>query len=142
VNERQTAEVARAIQDVTERAQIVVREEIELAKAEISTKVSKLARGAAIGAAAGVFLLGALIYGLHALAWLIWGVFDFEGEEVWIGFAFVTAGLVLLALIAGLIAYRLVKKSAPPKPEYAIQEAQLIAETVSHPPGPARRNGA
>ena len=52
-------DLARAVQEVSDRASVLIREEIELAKAEVSAKVTKLAKGAAIGAAAGVFLLGA-----------------------------------------------------------------------------------
>ena len=37
---------------------MLIREEVELAKAGVSAKVTKLAKGAAVGAAAGVFLLG------------------------------------------------------------------------------------
>ena len=42
-----------------------MREEIELAKTEIEVKVKKLARGAAVGAAAGFFVFLALIFAFH-----------------------------------------------------------------------------
>ena len=60
--------IAQAIQEVSERAQILVREEIELAKAELSEKISTLVKGAAIGAAAGVFAIFGLLFLLGALA--------------------------------------------------------------------------
>jgi len=142
VSERQTAEFAQALQEVTSRAELLVREEIELAKAEVSTKISKLAKGVAVGAAAGVFLLGALIYGLHALSWLLWRVVtDGNTFQIWVGFAITTAIFLLLGLVAGFLAYRWVKKGSPPTPDLAIAEAQLIRETMSNPPGPAQRNG-
>ena len=65
--DQQTSELARAIQDVTERAQLLVREEIALAKAEMTEKVTKLVKGAVFGIVAGVFAVFALIYLLHAL---------------------------------------------------------------------------
>ncbi len=48
--------------DVSTKASLLVREEIELAKTEIAEKVSKLAKGGAVAAAAGVFAVFALIY--------------------------------------------------------------------------------
>ena len=57
-----TSELARAVQDITEKAQLLVREEIELAKAEMTDKVTKLIKGAVFGIVAGVFAVFALIY--------------------------------------------------------------------------------
>ena len=45
--------IATAIAEVSERATLLVREEIELAKAEVSEKASKLIKGAVVGVAAG-----------------------------------------------------------------------------------------
>ena len=39
--------------------------------------------------------------------------------------------LVVLGIIAGLIAAKVVKKGSPPVPSMAIEEAQKIRETVS-----------
>ena len=39
--------------------------------------------------------------------------------------------LIVLGLLAGLIAARAVKRSAPPVPKMAIEEARKIRETVS-----------
>src|SRR6202023_215243 len=64
--------IATAIAEVSERATLLVHEEIELAKAEVSEKVSKLARGAVVGVAAGVFFLMALIFALVGCAWLLY----------------------------------------------------------------------
>ena len=48
-------------------ATLLVREEIELAKAEVTEKVSKLASGAVVGVAAGVFVSMALVFALDRL---------------------------------------------------------------------------
>jgi hypothetical protein len=128
-----SSELARAIQDVTERAQLLVREEIALAKAEMQTKVRKLAVGAGFGAAAGVFAVFALIYLFEALAWAINDLLDVT-TALWVGFL-ITGGLILLfGLIAGLIAMRLIKKGTPPTPQMAIEEAQLIKGTLTASP--------
>ena len=141
MSDPQTSELARAVQDVTERAQILIREEIELAKAEITTKAIKLAKGAAIGAAAGVFFLFGLIYFFHGASYGIWNLLNFEGEDVWAGYMIVAGLIFLLGIIAGLVAARLLKKGAPPTPQMAIEEAQLIRQTVSgDQPTPARRD--
>jgi uncharacterized membrane protein YqjE len=115
------------VADVSEKASLLVREEIELAKAEIATKARKLAGGAATGAAAGVFLIFALVMLLHMIAWLLVDAFDMP---IWAGFAMVTLLLVLLALIAGLIAARLVSRGAPPTPDMAIEQAKLTRESL------------
>ena len=59
----------------------------------------------------------------HGLAWFLDDVFNWE-DNVWAGFAVVTALLFLLAILAALLAYRLFKKGAPPTPDMAIEEAK------------------
>ena len=49
-SQNNTQNIAEAIQEVSERAQLLVREEIELAKAEVTAKVTKLIKGAVIAA--------------------------------------------------------------------------------------------
>jgi len=120
--------LADLVVDVSEHASTLVREEIELAKAEVSAKVSKLLRGSVVGVAAGTFAFLALILILHGIAWLL-GEEVFSGN-IWAGY-FVTAGIfLLLAALAGLIAYRAVKAGSPPVPEQAIEEAKLTKEML------------
>jgi uncharacterized membrane protein YqjE len=109
------------VAEVSQKASLLVREEIELAKAEVSEKVGKLAKGAAVGAAAGVFAIFGITMLFHTLAWFLADAFDFA---VWIGFGIVTLLLFVLAALAGLIAMRLIKRGAPPTPEMAIAEAK------------------
>jgi hypothetical protein len=131
--------LAQAIRDVTERASVLVREEIELARAEVGEKVSKLGKGAAIGAAAGMFVVGALILILFGLAYLAYWAIPFPGDsannQVFWGFFTVAAILLLLAGLAGYLAARAFKAGSPPAPRMAIEEARRIKETVSsdHP---------
>jgi uncharacterized membrane protein YqjE len=77
------------VADVSEKASQLVREEIELAKAEVKDKVSKLTRGAFVAAAAGVFLVFGVTMFFHGLAWFLDDVFNWE-DNVWAGFAVVT----------------------------------------------------
>jgi uncharacterized membrane protein YqjE len=114
---------------ISENASILVREEIELAKAEIELKVQKLARGAAVGAAAGFFVFLGLIFAFHSLAW---GINDFT-ESLWLGFVITMVLLFVCAGLAGLIAMRSFKAGAPPTPDKAIEEAKLTKEVLEHP---------
>jgi uncharacterized membrane protein YqjE len=111
------------VSDVSEKASQLVREEIELAKAEVTDKLSKLGRGAGIAAAAGVFLVFGVTIFFHGLAWFLDDIFNWEDNN-WAGFAVVAALLFLLAIIAALAAWRLFKKGSPPTPELAIEEAK------------------
>jgi uncharacterized membrane protein YqjE len=109
-----------------------VREEIALAKAELTDKVTKLVKGAVVGAVAGIFALLGLLYLLNALSWLAWRVVDGPGgAEFWIGFLIVAVLLFLLGAIGAFLALRFVKKGSPPTPKMAIEEAQLIRQTIS-----------
>ena len=111
------------VAEVSEKASQLVREEIELAKAEVTDKIGKLTKGAAVAAAAGVFVVFGITTFFHGLAWFLNDVFNWESNN-WAGFAVVTAVLFLLAILAGLLAFRLFKKGAPPTPDLAIEEAR------------------
>jgi uncharacterized membrane protein YqjE len=129
-----TQNIAQAIQEVSDRATLLVREEIELAKVEMTEKVTKLIKGAIVGIAAGIFVVFALIYLLHGFAWLTWYELFPDQQYFW-GFFVVAAVLLLLGALAGYIAARAMKSGAPPTPVMAIDEAKLIKETVQskHP---------
>jgi uncharacterized membrane protein YqjE len=127
-----TSDLAQAVQEVTEKAQLLVREEIALAKAEMTEKAKGLVRGAVVGIAAGIFAVAGLIYLLHAIAWLLYRVISDDGRSVWIGYIIVAAALFILGGLAGFLAARFFRKGTPPKPAMAIEEAQLIRETLTH----------
>ena len=111
------------VSEVSEKASLLVRQEIELAKAEVTDKISKLTRGAVVAAAAGVFAIFGITTFFHGLAWFLNDVFNWEDNN-WAGFGVVTAALFLLAALAGLVAFRLFKKGSPPTPQLAIEEAR------------------
>ncbi len=126
-----TDTIASAIREITEKTQLLVKEEIELARAEIEVKAKALGKGAAIGAAAGVFVLAALLMILHGLAWLAWYLLPVNDNSQFWGFFFVAAVLLLLAVVAGLLARRFLKKGSPPTPQMAIDEGKRIQATVN-----------
>ncbi len=117
--------------DISTKVSLLVREEVALARAEVGEKVAKLARGAAVGVAAGVFGFLALIYFLHALAYFLTDVLDgdFSGL-VWPGYLIVTGLLLVLAVVAGLVAARFVRRGNPPTPQLAIDEARKTRDAI------------
>jgi Putative Actinobacterial Holin-X, holin superfamily III len=119
--------IGETINEITERATLIIREELELARTEVEVKVKNLVRGAAIAGAAGFFVLMGMILFLEGLAWIFYiNVFV---DPFW-GFLIVAGGLFLLGGLAGWLAARLFKKGAPPTPDMAIDEAKLIKESV------------
>jgi hypothetical protein len=133
MTDQETSELGQAIQEVSEKASLLVREEIALAKAELTQKLMGLAKGAAVGAAAGVFVLAGLIYFLHFLALLIWQLLNSGGTSYWLGYLIVAGALFLLGGLAGFLAARFFRKGTPPTPQMAIEEAQLIKATLTAP---------
>jgi hypothetical protein len=124
------SELGQAVQDISEKASLLIREEIELAKAEMTEKVTQLVKGAVVGIAAGIFAVFALIYLLDSLSWGIWAAISDDANYVWIGYLVVGGLLLLLGGLAGFLAARFMKSGSPPTPAMAIEEGKLIKETV------------
>ena len=127
--------IGQAIQEVTERAQILIHEEIELAKAEVTGKLTQLGKGAGVGIAAGIFLVVGVVFILNGFAWLTWYALFSPSTTFFWGFFIVAGALFLLGGLAGYGASRAFKGASPPTPDMAIEEARRIQETVKseHP---------
>jgi uncharacterized membrane protein YqjE len=123
--------IAEAVNEISERASLLIREEIELAKAEVSEKISRLAKGAAVGGAAAVFAIFGVVLLFHGLAWLAWWAIPVPDNQIFWGFFIVAAALFILGGIAGLVAARFVKAGSPPVPKMAIEEAKKTKEELS-----------
>ena len=138
-----TSELGQAIQEVSERASLLIREEIELAKAEMIEKGTKLAKGAVVGIVAGIFAVFALIYLVHSLSWGIFALVSDDINFVWVGYLIAGGLLLLLGGLAGFLAARFFKGGVPPTPVMAIEEGKLIKETVqtSRPAKPIGAGG-
>jgi uncharacterized membrane protein len=124
------ASIIAAINEVSDKAQLLVREEIELAKAEVTEKVTRLVKAAAVGLAAGIFVITGLLFLLHGLAWLAYWVIPVPDGTFFWGFFVVAGILFLVGGIAGWLAARWMKKGSSPAPAMAIEEARLIRDTV------------
>jgi uncharacterized membrane protein YqjE len=115
--------VGELVFEVSDRASVLIREEIELAKTEVTEKVNRLLRGSIAGLAAGVFVLLALAMVMHGVAWLL---NDLVFDNFWAGFFVEAALFLVIAAAAGLFAWRAFKRAAPPTPDMAIEEAKEI----------------
>jgi len=122
------------VQEVSEKASRLVREEVELAKLEVTAKVKTLGKGAGVAAAAGVVGIFAVMMLLHTLAWLISDIF---GTAAWVGFLAVTVLLLMAAAVAGLLAKRWLS-NGPPTPDLAIEEAKLTRQSLEQPAPPTQ----
>ncbi|HKJ35568.1 MAG TPA: phage holin family protein [Solirubrobacterales bacterium] len=127
--EEEDRTVGELVLDVSERVSILVREEIELAKAEVTEKVGELLKGSVVAIAAGVFVVFALVMLLQAGAWLFNDILGVE-SAVWAGFLLMGALLLIVAAIAGFAANRAFQKGGPPVPEMALEEAKQTKETL------------
>ena len=115
------------VSDVTQKASLLVREEIELAKAEIALKTSRIVKGVIFFSAAGFFALMMLVFLLHTLSW---GFAEWLDLKTWVGFGVTTVLLLVITVVAALIGLRMFKKGAPPTPDLAIEEAQATKRAL------------
>jgi Putative Actinobacterial Holin-X, holin superfamily III len=124
-DEQKTSELGVAVQQVSEKVSVLVREEIELAKAEVTTKVKSLARGAVAAILGAVFGFFVLIFALLTLAWGLNSLLS----SIWLGQAITLGVLVVLMAAVLLFAFRKLKVGAP-TPDMAIEEGKKIRATI------------
>ena len=123
------AAMAQAIQGVTASTQALVKDQIDLAKVEMQTKASVFGKGAAVAAAAGAFVLGALILIIHGLSWAAWYVL-FPDEAFFLGFFLIAFILLVMGAIAGFVAYKALQKAQSPVPDQALAAARETQATI------------
>jgi uncharacterized membrane protein YqjE len=122
--------LARAVTEVSERVTVLVREEIELAKAEVSAKVKSLTRGIVWFGLAGVLGFFGLIFVPVTIAWALDDILVSGLGSLWYGFAIVAGAFFLAAGLCVILGIRKVRVGAP-TPTMAIDEAKKIRATVS-----------
>jgi hypothetical protein len=123
--------LATAVSEVSERVSNLIREEIELAKAEVGRKATTLLKGTIAVVAGAVFGVFAIVIGLEAAAWALNALLVPGAGDIWEGFLIVFGVLAILAVTAFAAATKLLKSGAPPTPTMAIDEAKRIRETVA-----------
>ena len=124
--------VGAATKSIADHAIALVRLELRLAALELKKK------GAALAVGIGM-LVGAAIFGLFALGFLLAasaaGIAT--ALPMWASLLIVGAALVLLAGLLALIGKRSIEHAVPPVPEQAIDEAKATREAVK--PNGSRR---
>jgi uncharacterized membrane protein YqjE len=108
--------------EVAEQTTILVRDEIELARTEITEKISTLARSSVVAVAAGLFAFLAFLLLMHAVALGLNSLF-FEGEP-WAGYLVEAVIFIAVAIGAGLFAKKSFEETGPPVPTEAIEQAE------------------
>ncbi len=117
-----------AAKDVAEHASRLASLEFELAGLELKRKVANLGLGIGLGVGAALFALYAIGFGLACLAAVLMIFLD-----AWLALLLVFGGLLLIAIILGLIGLNRIKRGTPPVPEQAIEEAKrTTAALKSH----------
>jgi uncharacterized membrane protein YqjE len=117
--------VGGAAKQVAEHASSLAKLELELAGLELKQKVGSL--GAGLGLGIGAAMLG--LYGLGFLFATIAAALSIF-LDTWLALLLVTAGLLVVAGLLGLLALRRIRKGTPPVPEQAIREAKLTTEAL------------
>ena len=114
-----------AAKQVADHARSLVRLELELAKLELTKKLSAL--GIGIG-----LLVGAAFVAIFALGFLLATVAAVFALflATWLALLVTAAVLVALAGGIGLFGVRFLKRASPPVPEQAIQEARRTGEAI------------
>jgi uncharacterized small protein (DUF1192 family) len=123
--------LVQAVTEVSDRVSNLVRDEIDLAKAEVTQKAMSLARGTVAVLAGAVFGVFAIAIGLEAAAWALNAILVPGAGSIWEGFLIVFGVLAVLAVTAFMLAWRAFQRGSPPTPTMAIDEAKRIRETVA-----------
>jgi Putative Actinobacterial Holin-X, holin superfamily III len=123
--------LVQTVSEISDRMSHLVRDEFELAKAEVAQKAMSLLRGTVAVAAGAVFGVFAIVIGLEAAAWGIDSAIVPGAGNIWQGFLIVFGVLAILAILSFVFAFSKLKAGAPPTPTMAIDEAKRIRETVA-----------
>ncbi len=117
--------VGAAAKQVAEHASTLAKLELELAGLELKQKAGAFGAGVGLGIGAALFAFFALGFLFATIAAALATVVD-----TWLALLIVTAGLLVLAGVAGLLARSRIKRATPPVPEQAIREAKLTSEAL------------
>ena len=127
--------VGTLVQSAMSDMSTLIRSEVELAKAEIGKSAKKAGISIGLFAVAGVLLAFAGVYFFVSVAeFLTW-----LGLTRWLSYLIVTAGLVVVAVVAGLIGRRMLKRVE--KPERTLETLSDLPE-VLHREAPGERHRA
>jgi H+/Cl- antiporter ClcA len=110
---------------VNRRMKSIARLNLELAKLEAKQKATALGIAGGLGLVAVVLVLYAIGFSFAAAAAGL-----SETLPLWASLLIVAGIIVLVAAILALLARRFARKASPPKPEQAIEEAELTIQML------------
>ena len=128
--------IGQLVADATADLQGIVRGEIALAKAEVTSGAKVVGKGAGLLFGAAFLALMGVVFILHGAAWGI-----AEWLPVWAGYLIVAAVVLLVAVILGLLGKKSLE-TARPAPERAIDQAQQTIAVIKNAPSGAAAAGA
>jgi hypothetical protein len=112
------------IKNITDDVKLLVQDQVELAKAELTPAAKKGGTGLGLFGVAGYFTLSASILLYFAAAY---GLYEGAGLAAWLSFLIVAVALLLIAGILGGVGYLVVRKIKGPDRTIA-QAKQSVAE--------------
>lgn len=119
---------AHLVQRATDQLSTLVRDELALAKLEISTKAARVGRGAGMLGGAGVIAL----YGLAGLFTAAALGLVAAGLAAWLAALIVGGALLLLGGVAALVGLGQLRKATPPLPTDAVAGVRADVDTLTH----------
>ena len=119
--------VSELVQRASEQISTLVRDEIALAKAELTEKGKHAGIGVGLFGGGGVLAL----YGTGALIATLIAVLDLW-MPLWVAALIVAVFLFLVAGVLALLGKKQVSKAAPPEPKAAIESVKADVEEVKH----------
>ena len=123
--------IGQLVADATHDLEGIVRGEIALAKAEVTSGAKVVGKGAGLLAGGAFLALIGTVFLLHSAAWGI-----AEWLPVWAGYLIVAGVVLIVAVVLGLLGKRALDK-ARPAPERAIDQAQQTIAAIKNAPGGA-----
>ena len=123
----QQPSVGELVRRASENVSTLVRGEIELAKAELSTTVKRAGVGGGMLAAAGVVLLLSVPFLFVVIAEVLVAI----GLPRWLSYLIVWVVFLLIAAVLALLGRRQLKKMS--KPERTLKTAKDTASWARHP---------
>jgi uncharacterized membrane protein YqjE len=124
VTDQSTSEL---VQRASEQLTTLVRDEIALAKAELTEKAKHAGIGVGLFGGAGVLAM----YGVGALIATLIIVFNLF-LDLWLAALIITVAIFLVAGILALIGKKQVTKAIPPEPHEAIESVKADVDEVKH----------
>jgi tetrahydromethanopterin S-methyltransferase subunit C len=121
--------IGQLVADATHDIEGIVRGEIALARAEVTSGAKVIGKGVGLLAGAGFLALMGFVFLLHSAAWGI-----SEWLPVWAGYLIVGVVVIIIGVVLGLLGKKALD-NARPAPERAIGQAEQTIAVLKSPFG-------